>query len=42
MSDSVRFDRAAEFYDASRAISEEAMVRTVEVLSAELLGQWRV
>lgn len=36
MSESVRFDRAAEFYDTTRAISDEAMARTIELLAAEL------
>jgi SAM-dependent methyltransferase len=42
MSDSVAFDRAAEFYDRTRSISEEAMARTVELLGAELVGRERV
>lgn len=42
MSGSVRFDRAAEFYDASRAISPEAMARTLDLLAAELGGRGRV
>ena len=41
MSDSVRFDRAAEFYDASRAIAPEAMARTIELLAGELRGRGR-
>lgn len=40
-SGSVAFDRAAEFYDQSRAISEEAMARTVTLLSQELAGRGR-
>lgn len=40
-SGSVSFDRAAEFYDESRSISDEAMARTVELLSAELAGRGR-
>jgi len=36
MGESVRFDRAAEFYDKTRAISDEAMARTVELLGEEL------
>lgn len=40
-SGSVTFDRAAEFYDQSRAISEEAMARTVALLSQELAGRGR-
>ena len=39
MSGSVRFDRAAEFYDASRAIAPEAMERTIELLAGELRGR---
>ncbi len=42
MSESIPFDRAAEFYDQSRAISEEAMARNVELLTAELGGRGRV
>ena len=42
MSGSIRFDRAAEFYDSSRAISPEAMERTVELLAGELRGRGRV
>ena len=38
---SVAFDRAAEFYDQSRAISEESMARTVALLSQELVGRGR-
>jgi SAM-dependent methyltransferase len=39
---SVRFDRAAEFYDQTRTISEEAMARTLELLSSELGGRGRI
>ena len=42
VSGSVRFDRAAEFYDASRAIAPEAMERTIELLAGELRGRGRV
>ena len=42
MSGSVRFDRAAEFYDASRAMTPEAMARTIELLASELRGRGRV
>ena len=42
MTESVRFDRAAEFYDRTRAIDDDAMARTVEVLEAELAGRGRV
>jgi len=37
--DSVRFDRAAEFYDQTRGVSDEAMARNVELLAAELGGR---
>jgi SAM-dependent methyltransferase len=40
--ESIRFDRAAEFYDRTRAISDGAMARTVELLAAELGGRGRV
>lgn len=39
---SVRFDRAAEEYDRTRAISDDAMARTIELLSSELGGRGRV
>jgi SAM-dependent methyltransferase len=39
---SIAFDRAAEFYDRSRAITDEAMARTIEVLAQELAGRRRV
>jgi SAM-dependent methyltransferase len=39
MTDPVRFDRAADFYDASRAIAPEAMERTIELLAGELRGR---
>lgn len=42
MSGSVPFDRAAEFYDRTRAISDEAMARTIELLRSELRGRGRV
>jgi SAM-dependent methyltransferase len=35
----VAFDRAAEYYDATRAASPEAMVKIVAILSAELEGR---
>src|SRR5262245_32754657 len=41
MSESVRFDRAAEFYDTTRAISDEAMALTIELLASELEGRGR-
>jgi SAM-dependent methyltransferase len=40
-SGSVAFDRAAEFYDESRAISEDAMAQTIARLSKELAGRGR-
>ena len=40
-SGSVAFDRAAEFYDQSRAISEEAMAHTVTLLSQEFARRER-
>jgi SAM-dependent methyltransferase len=39
---SVPFDRAADFYDRTRAIDDAANVRTVEVLGAELRERGRV
>ncbi|HVL81178.1 MAG TPA: class I SAM-dependent methyltransferase [Actinomycetota bacterium] len=39
MSGSVRFDRAASFYDRTRAISPQAQARLVELLSQELSGR---
>jgi SAM-dependent methyltransferase len=42
VSDSVRFDRAAEFYDRSRAISDESMARNLHLLASELGGRGRV
>jgi SAM-dependent methyltransferase len=42
VSGSVRFDRAAEIYDQTRAISTEAMERTTELLAAEFDGRGRV
>ncbi len=42
MSGSIRFDRAAEIYDRTRAISREAMDRTTELLASELGGRGRV
>ena len=42
MSDSVRFDRAAEIYDQTRAISAEAMAMTTELLASEFDGRGRV
>jgi ubiquinone/menaquinone biosynthesis C-methylase UbiE len=40
-SGSVAFDRAAEFYDQSRAISDDAMAQTIARLSKELAGRGR-
>jgi SAM-dependent methyltransferase len=42
VSESVRFDRAAEIYDKTRAISAEAMARTTELLASEFEGRGRV
>jgi SAM-dependent methyltransferase len=42
VTESVRFDRAAEFYDRTRAISDDAMARTIDLLSSELHGRGRV
>ena len=39
MSESVRFDRAAETYDTTRAISEGAMASTIGLLASELGGR---
>lgn len=36
MSDSIRFDTAADHYDRTRAISDEAMRRTISLLASEL------
>jgi SAM-dependent methyltransferase len=41
MAESVRFDRAAETYDTTRAISDEAMARTIGLLASELDGRGR-
>lgn len=42
MAGSVPFDRAVEFYDRTRSITDEAMARTVELLRVELAGRGRV
>ncbi len=42
MTDSVNFDRAAAYYDATRGIGEDAMARTVELLAPELGQRGRV
>jgi SAM-dependent methyltransferase len=39
---SVRFDRAAEFYDATRGVDDETTRRTIDVLAAEVSGRGRV
>lgn len=38
MSDSVSFDRAAEYYDETRGLSEEGVRRTTETLAAAFAG----
>ena len=42
MSGSIRFDGAAENYDRTRAISDEAMGRTISLLASELRDRGRV
>jgi ubiquinone/menaquinone biosynthesis C-methylase UbiE len=42
MGESIAFDRAAEFYDQTRAISDESMARTIELLASELRDRGRV
>ena len=42
MSGSIRFDGAADHYDRTRAISDEAMVRTISLLASELRDRDRV
>ncbi|HYF11002.1 MAG TPA: class I SAM-dependent methyltransferase, partial [Actinomycetota bacterium] len=42
MTSSVRFDRAAEFYDRTRAVDDAAMARTIELLANEVRGRGRV
>ena len=42
MSDSIRFDTAADHYDRTRAISDEAMERTISLLASELRDRGRV
>ncbi len=39
---SVDFDRAAEFYDATRDVGDETNARTIQVLAGELRGKGRV
>jgi SAM-dependent methyltransferase len=41
VSDSIRFDRAVEYYDRTRGLSEEASRRQTEQLAAELAGRGR-
>ena len=41
MSDSVSFDRAASFYDATRALTPEAMAAVQALLRSELQGRGR-
>jgi SAM-dependent methyltransferase len=42
VSDSIRFDTAADHYDRTRAISDEAMGRTISLLASELRDRGRV
>jgi SAM-dependent methyltransferase len=42
VSDSIRFDTAADQYDRTRAISDEAMGRTISLLASELRDRGRV
>jgi SAM-dependent methyltransferase len=42
MPGSIRFDRAADEYDRTRAISDDAMARTIELLSSEFADRGRV
>lgn len=42
MSDSIRFDGAAEHYDRTRAIPDETMGRTISLLASELRNRGRV
>ncbi|HET9248572.1 MAG TPA: class I SAM-dependent methyltransferase [Actinomycetota bacterium] len=39
MSGSIRFDGAADHYDATRAVSDETMERTISLLASELRGR---
>lgn len=41
MTGSVRFDRAVEYYDRTRAMSEEGSLRQTELLAGELRGRGR-
>jgi SAM-dependent methyltransferase len=42
VSDSIRFDTAADHYDKTRAVSDETMDRTISMLSSELRDRGRV
>jgi SAM-dependent methyltransferase len=42
VSDSIRFDTAANHYDKTRAVSDETMDRTISLLSSELRDRGRV
>jgi SAM-dependent methyltransferase len=42
VSESIRFDTAADHYDRTRAISDEAMGRTISLLASELRDRGRV
>lgn len=42
MTSSVRFDRAAQFYDRTRAVDDAAMARTIELLTDEVRDRGRV
>lgn len=42
MSDSIRFDTVADHYDKTRAVSDEAMDRTISLLSSELRDRSKV
>ena len=41
MSESIRFDAAADHYDKTRAVSDETMDRTITLLSSELRDRGR-
>src|SRR5687767_1296297 len=42
MTDSIKFDRAAEYYDRTRALPDDVNARQAELLMAELAGAERV
>ena len=42
MSESIRFDAAADYYDKTRAVSDETMERTITLLWSELRDRGRV